>query len=452
MEKRHVSRHRLLQTKLCLMRDRRHKIWIETVEALRAQARRAADCRRCPAVGKKRAGERRPRRLEGHIGIRERVRRNGRARRRRGLRRRATGVVVVHLNNAVLDAHRVIGASLVEPGEEAVASADHCPRLSFPGKRDAWLHAIEHVLDGAGIDGGERSVVVVHVRRRRRKLHVVPHAGGHRQVAPDLPVVFREAIEHLHPEVIGAGAIARVHLIDGLNELRVVVARSGIRIAGLPGKCILRPVLEVHQRSGSAVAVDAAALEEIDHDLVDDVGIATELERVMAADGGEDIRDLRPVLIRFRNTWQRVRHAIGDQARNADAWAGRVRSCGFQVASVLEVNLIDRAVGDLSGEAGNQEALVVAGGAVRCRRAVCECGIVAVAIGAVEIGEVVVHERIVLLIDVPVQPWEEDVLPCRARGRLLAGVRDVQKELDRADALCGSDGGRALRRCDGSGR
>ena len=93
-----------------------------------------------------------------------------------------------------------------------------------------------------------------------------------------------------------------------------MVAGVGIGVAGLAGEGILDPVLEVEQGGGVAVAVDAAALEEVDHDLVDDVDVAAELEGVMALGGGEDIGELDAVLVGLGDAGQSVGHAEGDDA------------------------------------------------------------------------------------------------------------------------------------------
>ena len=44
----------------------------------------------------------------------------------------AAGVVVVDLDDTVLDAHGVVGAALVESGEEAIAAADDGAGMGLP--------------------------------------------------------------------------------------------------------------------------------------------------------------------------------------------------------------------------------------------------------------------------------------------------------------------------------
>ena len=138
-----------------------------------------------------------------------------------------------------------------------------------------------------------------------------------------------------------------------------------------PAKASCDPVLEVDAVVRVAVAVDAAALEEVDHDFMDDVAVATELEGVTAVGGGEDIGELDAVLIGLRDAGQGVGHAEGDDA-GGDAGPGSVGAGGFKVAAVLEVDLVDRSLADLGGEAGDEEALVIAGGSVGAGRAVGE--------------------------------------------------------------------------------
>ena len=53
-----------------------------------------------------------------------------------------------------------------------------------------------------------------------------------------------------------------------------MIAGIGICIAGLTGVGVADPVLEVGGHGGFTVAVDTATLEEVDHDLVDDVDVA----------------------------------------------------------------------------------------------------------------------------------------------------------------------------------
>jgi len=112
----------------------------------------------------------------------------------------------------------------------------------------------------------------------------------------------------------------------------------------------------------------------------------------------------------------------------------------------LEVNLVDRGLCDLSGEACDEEALVIAGGSVGGGRAVAEGVSRAIAVGAVVVGEVVIDKYVVALIDVIVQAREEEVLLLEAGGRRIAGVDVgyIEKELDAVDALRGADTGCAF--------
>ena len=122
--------------------------------------------------------------------------------------------------------------------------------------------------------------------------------------------------------------------------------------------------MEVGQRSGFTVAVDTAALEEVDHDLVDEVDVATELERMTTLGGGEDIGELDAVLVGFGDAGQRVRHAEGDDT-SCDARTGGIGASGLKIATVLEVDLVDGGLGRSGGEAGDEEALVIARGTIR---------------------------------------------------------------------------------------
>ena len=54
----------------------------------------------------------------------------------------------------------------------------------------------------------------------------------------DLPVVFGEAVEHLHAEVVLARRTGGdgVHDVNGLDEGVVVIAGVGVGVAGLAGE------------------------------------------------------------------------------------------------------------------------------------------------------------------------------------------------------------------------
>ena len=69
------------------------------------------------------------------------------------------------------------------------------------------------------------------------------------------------------------------------------------------------------------------------------------------------------MLVGFGDAGQRVGHAEGDDA-SSDAGTGGIGAGGLKVATALEVDLVDGGLGDLGGEAGDQEALVIAGGTV----------------------------------------------------------------------------------------
>ena len=78
---------------------------------------------------------------------------------------------------------------------------------------------------------------------------------------------------------------------------------------GWPAKASWIQSLEVRGGGGVAVAVDTAALEEIDHDLVDEVDVAAELEGVVALGGGEDVGELDAVLVGLGDAGEGVGHA-----------------------------------------------------------------------------------------------------------------------------------------------
>ena len=99
-------------------------------------------------------------------------------------------------------------------------------------------------------------------------MNVIANAGSKSEVSAHFPCIFGEAVEHLHPEIIGACAVARVKLIDCLNEARIVIPCCWISVTNLASKRILRPILEVNDGSRTAIVVNSTALKQIDHDLM----------------------------------------------------------------------------------------------------------------------------------------------------------------------------------------
>jgi len=104
----------------------------------------------------------------------------------------------------------------------------------------------------------------------------------------------------------------RVHLVHGLDQSVVVI--TGIRI-GVADCRQRRPEssLEIQQVGGVTIAVNAAALEEIDHHLMDDVRIAAELQRV-------------PSLVLEKTSLSWVRCSSGSAARGRAFGMPKVRA------------------------------------------------------------------------------------------------------------------------------
>ena len=71
-----------------------------------------------------------------------------------------------------------------------------------------------------------------------------------------------------------------------------------------------------------------------------EIDVAPELHGVTSLGGGEDVGELDAVLVGFGDTGKCVGHAEGDDA-GSYAWTGGVGAGGFEVATVLEVDLID---------------------------------------------------------------------------------------------------------------
>ncbi len=114
---RQLARQSLLDRQISLVSKRRNEVGIKSVEALRTEFGGTNHAGGRPAARMKRSRQRRTRRQKRHIGILQEARRVG----NRGASRSSPGpaailaarVVVVDLDHAVLDAHRVVGAALV---------------------------------------------------------------------------------------------------------------------------------------------------------------------------------------------------------------------------------------------------------------------------------------------------------------------------------------------------
>lgn len=164
---------------------------------------------------------------------------------------------------------------------------------------------------------------------------------------------------------------------------------EGIGVARLAGKRIRNPVLEFLS-SVAGVAVDTAALEQVDRDFVDKVDVAAELESVAPIHLVEHIGDLVPVLVRLCDTGQGIRHTVGFGAQT-DAWPGRIGSGSFKIATPLETHIVDHRIGERRCPVSDEEALVVTGGRVGAGRGVGVRGVGGIAVGLIEISEIEVR-------------------------------------------------------------
>src|SRR5579871_6241907 len=197
------------------------------MEALSAEERGACNSRRDTTGGKQRSRNRWASGLEGNVGEGQSVGRDT------GAGRSAAVVVVVDLDDAIFHAHGIVGAALVERREETIAATNDSTGIGAPAEADTRLNTVGDILDGARVEGRDRIVVGVVFGGRGGELDVVAHANVDGEVLIHLPGIFGEAIEHLHPEVVGTSTVARIHLVNGLDEAGVVIASVGIGVARL---------------------------------------------------------------------------------------------------------------------------------------------------------------------------------------------------------------------------
>ena len=136
---RHLAGQSLLDAEVHLVRERWNEVGIEAVEALRTELGGAVDAGRIAADPEARAaGQGRAGGQERHIGILAGWLLSaghggaGAGRSTHGLS--AAVVVVVDLDDAIFHAHGVVGAALVETGEQAVAAADDSAGVRRPAR------------------------------------------------------------------------------------------------------------------------------------------------------------------------------------------------------------------------------------------------------------------------------------------------------------------------------
>src|ERR1700733_8222859 len=115
-----------------------------------------------------------------------------------------------------------------------------------------------------------------------------------------------------------------------------MAAREGIAQIG-PGY-VRYPIVE---SAGARIGVNAAALEQVDQQLMHKVHVAAELEGVGALDLAQHIGKLQAMLVRESGARQRVWHPVGEEVRDGNARASRIGSDPLQVPRPLKADLID---------------------------------------------------------------------------------------------------------------
>ena len=171
----------------------------------------------------------------------------------------------------------------------------------------------------------------------------------------------------------------------------------------------------VGEGRGAGVAVQSAALIQVDQQLVDQVQVEARFEGVAPADVGERVGDLIPVLVGKRRARQCVGHAVTHHVRDRYARRRRVGAGHFEVAAPLETQVVDHRTRQRRIPIGHEDPLLRAVGAVGRDRAVVVGRVRTVRVGGVVVHEVERCRDVVARADLVVELGEGDVLVGGAR-------------------------------------
>ncbi len=225
------------------------------------------------------------------------------------------------LINAVLHADGVVGGGLRQTVEDAVAATNHRLGIWIPVEAYAWLELGFVDVNGRRIEG--RQVARgVRLGRLRKELNVIAQTGRHLELGADLVALVDESTNDLLPGIIFADAG------DGVVHL----GEAGVVLTAIDAVDVLHPVGEGAGCRAGRVAVNAAALEEVDGKFVNKVQIHASLQRALAKGLRIGVACLPAMLVGEAGTRQRVGHTVGRHAAYRDRGTGRVGRGRLQIA------------------------------------------------------------------------------------------------------------------------
>src|SRR5581483_6187439 len=94
----------------------------------------------------------------------------------------------------------------------------------------------------------------------------------------------------------------------------------GEAVANVNARNIGNPVIESSLRR-TVVGINTAALEKIDHHLVDQVDVDAGFEGMRSRDLGYHVGELQAMFVRFGGSRERVRHTVAQHVRATGASA-----------------------------------------------------------------------------------------------------------------------------------
>ena len=216
------------------------------------------------------------------------------------------------------------GAVAGQPVEDAVRRTQNSVVIGAEvvgqaqARRPVLLVLVESRRLGHRRVAGENHAVGDHAPGLRQFLILVAQTQIDQQPVGGAPGVLDEEVVDPLVEVHGA---AQVVDVEGLCVAAVVLAgERAVLHRRAPGRSLRTVGRDVVQ---AGVAVDAAAVEQVDQLFLDEIDVGADLERVRAAKVGDVVQNLVALLVRVGRPRQEVRHADADAAGHRRARAER---------------------------------------------------------------------------------------------------------------------------------
>ena len=181
-------------------------------------------------------------------------------------------------------------------------------------------------------------------------MDVVTESQVQREVRLHLPTVLHEPGDVIVVEIVLAHAGDRICDLDESGE---VPARQ--TVAQVDALDIRRPVAEI---TGSGIGVHAAALKQIDQELVDRVHVDARFDRVPPSAPRDHVVELQAMLVGEGWTGKGIRQSVAEYVGYADAGSGTVGDGDFIVARPLEAQGVDHTAGNGGIPVRNEDALM----------------------------------------------------------------------------------------------